>query len=105
MYQLDWSVVWRNSALLTDGLMVTLELSIVALSVSVLIGIAMAYARLSPHRMVSGAASAYVEFVRNIPLLFFVLFWYFGVLAALPAPRESLSFLARCSISCSSASP
>jgi len=28
--------------------------------------------------------------VRNIPLLFFVLFWYFGVIAALPGPRQSI---------------
>ena len=31
-----------------------------------------------------------MEFVRNIPLLFFVLFWYFGVIAALPGPRQSI---------------
>ena len=91
MYQLDWSVVWRNSALLTDGLMVTLELSIVALSVSMLIGIAMAYARLSPHRMVSSAASAYVEFVRNIPLLLIMFFIYFGLPAFQVTLTERLS--------------
>jgi len=91
VYQLDWSVVWRNSALLTDGLMVTLELSIVALSVSMLIGIAMAYARLSPHRMVSGAASAYVEFVRNIPLLLIMFFIYFGLPAFQVTLTERLS--------------
>ena len=28
--------------------------------------------------------------MRNIPLLFFVLFWYFGVIAALPGPRQSI---------------
>jgi general L-amino acid transport system permease protein len=32
--------------------------------------------------LLSTLAAAYIEFVRNIPLLFFVLFWYFGVLAA-----------------------
>jgi His/Glu/Gln/Arg/opine family amino acid ABC transporter permease subunit len=47
--------------------------------------------RLSRNWLLSTLAAAYVEFVRNIPLLFFVLFWYFGVLAALPTPRESLS--------------
>jgi polar amino acid transport system permease protein len=91
VYRLDWSVVWRNSALLTDGLMVTLELSIVALSVSVLIGIGMAYARLSPHRVVSGAASAYVEFVRNIPLLLIMFFIYFGLPAFQVTLTERLS--------------
>jgi His/Glu/Gln/Arg/opine family amino acid ABC transporter permease subunit len=87
VYRLDWSVVWRNSALLTDGLMVTLELSVVALIVSVLIGIGAAYARLSPYRAVSGAASAYVEFVRNIPLLLIMFFVYFG----LPAFQVTLT--------------
>jgi polar amino acid transport system permease protein len=67
--------------------MVTLELSIVALIVSVLIGIAAAYARLSPYRVVSGAAAAYVEFVRNIPLLLIMFFVYFG----LPAFQVTLT--------------
>ena len=71
--------------------MVTLELSIVALSVSMLIGIAMAYARLSSHRMVSGAASAYVEFVRNIPLLLIMFFIYFGLPAFQVTLTERLS--------------
>src|SRR3979490_1370365 len=67
--------------------MVPLELSIVALIISVLIGIAVAYARLSPYRAVSGAASAYVEFVRNIPLLLIMFFVYFG----LPAFQVTLT--------------
>jgi polar amino acid transport system permease protein len=71
--------------------MVTLELSIVALSVSVLIGIGMAYARLSRHAAISGAASAYVEFVRNIPLLLIMFFIYFGLPAFQVTLTERLS--------------
>ena len=67
--------------------MVTLELSIVALIVSVLIGIGVAYARLSHYPAVAGAASAYVEFVRNIPLLLIMFFVYFG----LPAFQVTLT--------------
>ncbi len=91
MYRLDWSVVWRNIPLLTDGLMVTLELSIIALIVSVLIGIAVAYARLSPNPAVAGAAAAYVEFVRNIPLLLIMFFIYFGLPAFQVTLTERLS--------------
>ena len=47
-------------------------------------------ARLSRNWLLSTLAGAYVEVVRNIPLLFFVLFWYFGVIAALPGPRQSI---------------
>jgi len=32
--------------------------------------------------------------VRNIPVLFFVLFWYFAVIAALPGPREAIGIFA-----------
>ena len=58
-----------------------------------MIGFTVGLLRLSRNWLLSTLAGVYIEFVRNIPLLFFVLFWYFGVLAALPAPRESLSFL------------
>src|SRR5258708_39284038 len=71
--------------------MVTLELSIIALIVSVLIGIAVAYARLSPNPAVAGAAAAYVEFVRNIPLLLIMFFIYFGLPAFQVTLTERLS--------------
>jgi general L-amino acid transport system permease protein len=32
-----------------------------------------------------------VEIIRNLPLLFQILFWYLAVLAALPGPRQSIS--------------
>ncbi|MBV9171481.1 MAG: amino acid ABC transporter permease [Chloroflexi bacterium] len=91
MYRLDWSVVWRNSDLLVEGLAVTLELSLVALVFSVLIGIVAAYARLSSHPAVSGAAAAYVESVRNIPLLLIMFFVYFGLPAFAVTLTERLS--------------
>jgi general L-amino acid transport system permease protein len=39
----------------------------------------------------SRIAGAYVEGIRNVPLLFQILFWYLAVLAALPGPRQSIS--------------
>ena len=53
------------------------------------IGFTVGLLRLSRNWLLSTLAGVYIEFVRNIPLLFFVLFWYFGVLAALPTPAES----------------
>jgi general L-amino acid transport system permease protein len=46
---------------------------------------------LSPNWLLSRVAGAYVEGVRNLPPLFQILFWYLAVLAALPAPRQSIS--------------
>lgn len=79
-------------ALFWVGVANTLLVSVLAIILSSLLGFLVGLARLSNHWLLSAVAGAYVEFVRNIPLLFFVLFWYFGVLAALPAPRDSLDF-------------
>ncbi|MBN9091262.1 MAG: ABC transporter permease subunit [Reyranella sp.] len=80
-------------ALLWTGIVNTLLVSAVSIMVATVIGFTVGLLRLSRNWLLSTLAGAYVEFVRNIPLLFFVLFWYFGVLAALPTPRESLNFL------------
>jgi len=50
-----------------------------------------ALARLSPNWLLSRIAGGYVELIRNLPLLFQILFWYLAVLAALPSPRQSIS--------------
>ncbi len=78
-------------ALFWVGVANTMLVTVIAIVLATLLGFAIGIARLSSHWLISAIAGAYVEFVRNIPLLFFVLFWYFGVIAALPAPRQSIS--------------
>jgi general L-amino acid transport system permease protein len=50
-----------------------------------------ALGRLSPNWLLSRIAGGYIELIRNLPLLFQILFWYLAVLRALPAPRQSIS--------------
>jgi general L-amino acid transport system permease protein len=77
-------------ALLWVGVVNTLVISFVSVIAATLLGFVIGVARLSANKLLSGLAGAFIEFVRNIPLLFFVLFWYFGVIAALPGPRQSI---------------
>ncbi|MCO5090454.1 ABC transporter permease subunit [Bosea sp. (in: a-proteobacteria)] len=72
------------------GVANTMLVTVIAIVLATLLGFAVGIARLSSHWLLSTIAGAYIEFVRNIPLLFFVLFWYFGVIAALPQPRQSI---------------
>ncbi|MET0605790.1 MAG: ABC transporter permease subunit [Beijerinckiaceae bacterium] len=72
------------------GVVNTLLVTLLAMIGATLLGFIIGLGRLSSHWLVARVAGAYVEGVRNIPLLFFVLFWYFGVIAALPAPRQSI---------------
>jgi len=77
-------------ALFWVGVANTMLVTVIAIVLATLLGFLVGIARLSSHWLLSTVAGAYIEFVRNIPLLFFVLFWYFGVIAALPAPRQSI---------------
>jgi general L-amino acid transport system permease protein len=81
-----------NLALLWVGIVNTLLITLISAAAATVLGFFIGIARLSHNWLLSSLAGAYVEAVRNIPLLFFVLFWYFGVIAALPGPRNSIPF-------------
>ena len=80
-------------ALLWLGVVNTMIVSACSIVVATVIGFTVGLLRLIRNWLLSTLAGVYIEFVRNIPLLFFVLFWYFGVLSALPTPKESYDFL------------
>ena len=81
-------------SLLWVGVVNTFLVSLIAMAAATILGVTLGIARLSTNWLLSTLAGTYVEVVRNIPLLFFVLFWYFGVIAALPGPRESINLFA-----------
>src|SRR5262249_30020336 len=56
-----------------------------------ILGFVIGIARLSPNWVLARLAGGYVELVRNLPLLFQILFWYLAVLGTLPGPRQSIS--------------
>ena len=86
----DYTAQSDNLALLWVGIVNTMLITLVSAAAATALGFVIGIARLSRNWLLSTIAGAYVEAVRNIPLLFFVLFWYFGVIAALPGPRQSI---------------
>jgi general L-amino acid transport system permease protein len=75
------------------GLLNTLLVAALGILLATIIGFIVGIARLSSNWLVARLAGAYVELLRNLPLLFQILFWYLAVLSALPGPRQSLSLL------------
>jgi general L-amino acid transport system permease protein len=71
------------------GLLNTLLVSVIGVFFATVIGFVVGLGRLSPNWLLARIAGAYVELIRNLPLLFQILFWYLAVLAALPNPRQS----------------
>jgi len=73
------------------GLLNTLLVSVIGIFFATVLGFLVALGRLSPNWLLSRIAGGYVELIRNLPLLFQILFWYLAVLGALPNPRQSAS--------------
>jgi His/Glu/Gln/Arg/opine family amino acid ABC transporter permease subunit len=92
-YRFDWAVLWtgQSGQWLLSGLITTLELSACAWVLAVGLGIVSGALRTVPFRPLRAIATFYVEFFRNVPLLVWMFFWYFGVPPLLPeAVREWL---------------
>jgi general L-amino acid transport system permease protein len=75
------------------GLLNTLLVSIIGIFFATIIGFLVGLGRLSPNWLLARLSGGYVELVRNLPLLFQILFWYLAVLATLPNPRQSVALL------------
>src|SRR5947209_4947447 len=74
------------------ALLNTVVLTVIAIVFATLLGFVIGLARLSSNQLVAAVAAAYVEVIRNIPLLLQLFYWYFAVLRPLPGPRQSLNF-------------
>src|SRR6202165_5331119 len=73
------------------GLLNTLLVSIIGIFFATIIGFLVGLGRLSPNWLLARIAGGYVELVRNLPVLFQIMFWYLAVLGSLPNPRQSIS--------------
>lgn len=76
--------------LLLAGLVDTIIVSILAIVIATVLGLIVGIARLSSNWLIRTIATVYVEFLRNIPPLIVILFWYLGVLATLPNIRDAI---------------
>ncbi len=89
-YDFKWSVLWTApySGWILSGIGTTLRLSAIAWVVACALGILAGALRTVPFAPVRLLATGYVEFFRNVPLLVWMFFWYFGVPQLLPAGAQ-----------------
>ena len=67
---------WRIG-ILTEGLWLTLKVSIIAIVFGILIGLFTGIARISSNPALKWSAITYIEFIRGSPLLVQIFIWYF----------------------------
>ena len=75
----DWEKVWGYRAVFFNGWMTTIGISAVALVLSTVFGVSAALARRSAFLPLKYTAVLYVETIRGLPLMFLVLFGFYGV--------------------------
>lgn len=73
---LDFSILTDNMDLFVEGFKITIIASLIALVCSFLLGTLIAVMRIAPFKPLNWIGTAYVEFIRNIPVLVIVFFTY-----------------------------
>jgi general L-amino acid transport system permease protein len=73
------------------GLLNTLLVAAVGIVTATVVGFLVGIGRLSRNWLIRKLCTVYVETFRNIPPLLVIFFWYLGVLAILPQPRDSIT--------------
>ena len=93
-----FDAVWRNLPYLMGGLWVTAKLACFALTGGIFLGILVGLARISKRKWIYYPVTLYVNFLRNIPLIL-VIFWFYFVMPILigrsidPFPSAVVSFI------------
>jgi polar amino acid transport system permease protein len=90
-YHFDWSAVLSGQPLgwLIHGVLVTLELTLLASLLATLVALLLLAMRLSPAASLARLSQSVVSVFRNTPLAVQLLFWYFGAVPCLPLPLRT----------------
>lgn len=97
-FDIGWSIVPYDPSMSYGrvylvGILNTLILSILVIFFSTLLGFVVGIMRLSHNLVVAQLARWFVEFIRNVPQLIQIIFWFVVVFSTLPGPRQGYSFL------------
>jgi polar amino acid transport system permease protein len=81
-----------------DGVLVTFQVTVLAILLALLIGLFTGLGRVSENRIINGTASLYVEVIRGIPLLvqLFYLYYALGRFIQLPPTTSAVIAMAIC---------
>ena len=70
----EWLFYENNARFILEGLLVNLEIAVIAMVLSLIAGLALALARLSRWKPLSVVAGAWIDVWRNLPLIFIILY-------------------------------
>ncbi|MEE1048302.1 MAG: amino acid ABC transporter permease [Clostridia bacterium] len=80
--------------LLLEGLGVTIEITVAAIIIGTVLGVILAFMKMSGSKWLSTPAKVYIEIIRGTPTTVQLLIMYLGVFASIPAPKVLIASLA-----------
>jgi polar amino acid transport system permease protein len=78
-YHLNYNFIWKYFDRLAWGLVLSLELAAIGILIGCVIGLGLAVLSHGGRRPVRFLVGAYVEFIRNVPLLLLVYLVFYGI--------------------------
>ena len=75
----EWITKSRGIVFLLEGLAVNLEMAVIAMVLSMILGLFLALGRISKNRLVSMPSGAWIDVWRNLPLIFILLYLALGL--------------------------
>ncbi|MBN9528757.1 MAG: amino acid ABC transporter permease [Alphaproteobacteria bacterium] len=78
-YQWDFSGVWSRWDILLVGLVNTVKIAAISIVLGVIVGLALAFLKLSTKRHLSLPATAFIEFYRNTPPIIHFFWFYYAL--------------------------
>ncbi len=75
----DAGAILRYMPQILSGLPVTLELTVIAIAIGIILGFLMALARINKVPVISQICSVYLSFVRGVPLMVLLYLSYYGI--------------------------
>ena len=90
---LDYSSSSTYGRALVVGLLNTMLVAVLGIILATIIGFIVGIMRLSKNQVIAGAATLYVEIIRNVPLLLQIFMWYALVLKPMPGPKAAFNIL------------
>ena len=70
----EWLITGNNARYILEGFLINLEIAIIAMLVSLVVGLLLALGRLSRNPVLAFVAGLWVDVFRNLPLIFLILY-------------------------------
>jgi glutamate/aspartate transport system permease protein len=78
----DFAILWANASFLWNGMLLTMQLTALAVTGGLMFGVILAILRLSRVRPLAWLVEGYVNFLRSMPLIL-VIFWFYTLVPKL----------------------